>query len=150
MTQEEMLSQMEMMLQPLQQVNASQAETIKKLTEQNESLQSRIKELTAQVAWLNRQLFGRKSEKLPIIDPNYPDFFSGMLPENAQQIADAHDEAVEKITKTKEERRQEKKNRIMMEDLPVLEQVILTPDNLDTNLYPDSFISRRSSARNGA
>ena len=72
MTQKEMLSQMESMLQPLQQVNASQAETIKKLTEQNESLQSRIKELTAQVAWLNRQLFGRKSEKLPIIDPNYP------------------------------------------------------------------------------
>ena len=135
MTQEEMLSQMESMLQPLQQVNASQAETIRKLTEQNESLQSRIKELTAQVAWLNRQLFGRKSEKLPIIDPNYPDLFAGMLPENAQQTADAHDEAVEKIVKTKEERRQEKKNRIMMEDLPVLEQVILTPDNLDTNLY---------------
>ena len=135
MSQEEMLSQIESMLQPLQQVNASQAETIKKLTEQNESLQSRIKELAAQVAWLNRQLFGRKSEKLPIIDPNYPDLFSGMLPENAQQIADAHDEAVEKITKTKEERRQEKKNRIMMEDLPVLEQVILIPDNLDTNLY---------------
>ena len=135
MTQEEMLSQMEMMLQPLQQVNASQAETIKKLTGQNESLQSRIKELTAQIAWLNRQLFGRKSEKLPIIDPDYPDLFAGMLPENAQQIADAHDEAVEKIIKTKEERRQEKKNRIMMEDLPVLEQVILTPDNLDTNLY---------------
>jgi transposase len=135
MTQEEMLSQMEMMLQPLQQVNASQAETIKKLTEQNESLQSRIKELTAQVAWLNRQLFGRKSEKLPIIDPNYPDLFSGMLPDNAQQIAEAHDEAVEKIVKTKEDRRQEKKNRIMMEDLPVLEQVILTPDNLDETLY---------------
>ena len=135
MTQKEMLSQVETMLQPLQQVNASQAETIKKLTEQNESLQSRIKELTAQVAWLNRQLFGRKSEKLPIIDPNYPDLFAGMLPENAQQIADAHDEAVEKIVKTKEERRQEKKNRIMMEDLPVLEQVILTPDNLDETLY---------------
>jgi transposase len=135
MTQEEMLSQMEMMLQPLQQLNASQAETIKKLTEQNESQQSRIKELTAQVAWLNRQLFGRKSEKLPIIDPNYPDLFSGMLPDNAQQIAEAHDEAVEKIVKTKEDRRQEKKNRIMMEDLPVLEQVILTPDNLDKTLY---------------
>jgi transposase len=135
MIQKEMLSQMEMMLQPLQQVNASQAETIKKLTEQNESLQSRIKELTAQVAWLNRQLFGRKSEKLPIIDPNYPDLFAGMLPENAQQMADARDEAVEKIVRTKEERRQEKKNRIMMEDLPVLEQVILTPDNLDETLY---------------
>ena len=58
-----------------------------------------------------------------------------MLPENAQQIADAHDEAVEKIVKTKEERILEKKNRIMMEDLPVLEQVILTPDNLDETLY---------------
>ena len=135
MIQEEMLSQMEMMLQPLQQANASQAETIKKLTEQNESLQSRIKELTAQVAWLNRQLFGRKSEKLHIIDPNCPDLFAGMLPENAPQIADAHDAAVEKIVTTKEVRRQEKKNRIMMEDLPVLEQVILTPDNLDGNLY---------------
>jgi len=135
MTQEEMLSQMEMMLQPLRQVNASQAETIKRLTDQNESLQSRIKELTAQVAWLNRQLFGRKSEKLTVIDPNYPDLFAGMLPENAQQITEAHDEAVEKIVKTREERRQEKKNRVMMEDLPVLEQVILTPDNLDKNLY---------------
>jgi hypothetical protein len=71
-----------------------------------ESLNARIKELTAQVAWLNRQLFGRKSEKLPIIDPNYPDLFAGMLPENAQQIADARAEAVEKIVKTKEERRQ--------------------------------------------
>ena len=109
MIQEEMLAQMEMMLQPLQQANASQAETIKKLTEQNESLQSRIKELTAQVAWLNRQLFGRKSEKLHIIDPNCPDLFAGMLPENAPQIADAHDEAVEKIVTTKEVRRQEKK-----------------------------------------
>ena len=100
-----------------------------------DSLNSRIKELTAQVAWLNRQLFGRKSEKLPIIDPNYPDLFAGMMLENAQQITEAHDKAVETITKTKEERRQEKKNRIMMEDLPVLEQVILTPDNLDETLY---------------
>lgn len=34
MTQEEMLSQISAMLQPLQQVNASQSETIRKLTEQ--------------------------------------------------------------------------------------------------------------------
>ena len=135
MTQEEMLSQMEMMLQPLRQVNASQAETIKKLTGQNESLQSRIKELTAQVAWLNRQLFGRKSEKLPVIDPRQLPLFGDMQAEEALQANEARDAAVEKIAKTREERRQEKKNRVMMEDLPVLEQVILTPDNLDRNLY---------------
>lgn len=47
MTQEEMLSQMNSMLQSLQQVNASQAETIIRLTRQNESLQNRLNELTA-------------------------------------------------------------------------------------------------------
>ena len=129
------MEERDILLKTIESLNAS----IHTLSENHKkevgSLNARIKELTAQVAWLNRQLFGRKSEKLPIIDPNYPDLFAGMLPENAQQTADAHDEAVEKIVKTKEERRQEKKNRIMMEDLPVLEQVILTPDNLDTNLY---------------
>jgi len=54
MTQEEIISQINLMLQPLQQVNASQTETINTLTRQNESLQKRLNELTAQVAWLNR------------------------------------------------------------------------------------------------
>ena len=122
-------------MQTIESLNASIQTLSESHKKEVESLNARIKELTAQVAWLNRQLFGRKSEKLPVINPNQLDLFAGMLPENAQQIADAHDEAVEKIIKTKEERRQEKKNRIMMEDLPVLEQVILTPDNLDRNLY---------------
>ena len=129
------MEERDILLKTIESLNASIRTLSENHRKEVDSLNARIKELTAQVAWLNRQLFGRKSEKLPIIDPNYPDLFAGMLPENAQQIADARDEAVEKIVKTKEERRQEKKNRIMMEDLPVLEQVILTPDNLDTNLY---------------
>ena len=129
------MEEKEMLARTIETLNASIATLSENHKKEVDGLNARIKELTAQVAWLNRQLFGRKSEKLPIIDPSYPDLFAGMLPENAQQIADAHDEAVEKIIKTKEERRQEKRNRIMMEDLPVLEQVILTPDNLDTNLY---------------
>ena len=122
------MEERDILLKTIESLNASIQTLSENHKKEVESLNARIKELTAQVAWLNRQLFGRKSEKLPIIDPNYPDLFAGMLPENAQQIADAHDEAVEKIV-------QEKKNRIMMEDLPVLEQVILTPDNLDKNLY---------------
>ena len=129
------MEERDILLKTIESLNASIQTLSENHKKEVESLNARIKELTAQVAWLNRQLFGRKSEKLPIIDPNYPDLFAGMLPENAQQIADAHDEAVEKIVKTKEECRQEKKNRIMMEDLPVLEQVILTPDNLDKTLY---------------
>ena len=129
------MEERDILMKTIESLNASIQTLSENHKKEVESLNARIKELTAQVAWLNRQLFGRKSEKLPIIDSNYPDLFAGMLPENAQQIADAHDEAVEKIVKTKEERRQEKKNRIMMEDLPVLEQVILTPDNLDETLY---------------
>ena len=129
------MEESDILMHTIESLNASIRTLSENHKKEVDSLNSRIKELTAQVAWLNRQLFGRKSEKLPIIDPNYPDLFAGMLPENAQQIANAHDEAVEKIVKTKEERRQEKKNRIMMEDLPVLEQVILTPDNLDETLY---------------
>ena len=129
------MEERDILMQTIESLNASIHTLSENHKKEVESLNARIKELTAQVAWLNRQLFGRKSEKLPIIDPNQLDLFAGMLPENAQQIADAHDEAVEKIVKAREERRQEKKNRIMMEDLPVLEQVILTPDNLDRNLY---------------
>lgn len=135
MSLEEKFSQAEAMPQNMRQVNASLTEIIKKLTEQINLQEARIKELTAQVAWLNRQLFGRKSEKLNVIDPNWPDLFAGMYPEDAQQTAEARDEAVEKITKTKVDRKREKKNRVMMEDLPVLEQLILKPDNLDTEKY---------------
>ena len=124
------MEERDMLLKTIESLKASIATLSENHKKEVESQNARIKELTAQVAWLTRQLFGRTSEKLPIIDPNYPDLFAGMLPENAQQMADARDEAVEKIVRTKEERRQEKKNRIMMEDLPVLEQVILTPDNL--------------------
>ena len=50
-----------------------------------ESLNQRIKELTAQVAYLNRQLFGRKSEKLPVYDSNYPDLFAGQFADLMQR-----------------------------------------------------------------
>ena len=46
--------------------------TISSLSETNANLQKRIDELNAQVAWLNRQHFGRKSEKLAKYDPNQP------------------------------------------------------------------------------
>ena len=129
------MEEKDMLMKTIETLNAS----IQTLSENHKkevgSLQARIRELTAQVAWLNRQLFGRKSEKLPVMNPGQLDLFAGMPPENAQQINDARDEAVEKIVKTKEGRRQERKNRIMMEDLPVLEQVTLRPDNLDETLY---------------
>lgn len=55
--------------------------------------------MTAQVAWLNRQLFGRKSEKLRVYDPNMPDLFADEFSGLRQQAEEKRDEAVEKIEK---------------------------------------------------
>ncbi len=136
MTQEEMLSQMEEMPQPLQQVNASQAETIKKLTSQNESLQSRIKELQSQIAWLNRQLYGRKSEKLPVFDSGQLNLFAEELAALQAQADGQRDEAVARLPKEERLTPKEKRQvRQMTEDLPVLEQVRIRPEGIDEDLY---------------
>ena len=42
---------------------------------------------------------------------------------------------MEKIAKTPEDRRREKRNRAMMEDLPVLERVVITPEGVDEAFY---------------
>ena len=60
------MQEKEVLLQTIGALNS----TISSLSETNANLQKRIDELTAQVAWLNRQLFGRKSEKLAKYDPN--------------------------------------------------------------------------------
>lgn len=109
--------------------------TVSSLSATNNALQKRIDELTAQVAWLNRQLFGRKSEKLAAYDPSQLDLFSGQQPENAAEIMEARDKAVASLPKTTAERKRERKNRKMMEELPVLEKVVIEPEGIDMNLY---------------
>ena len=87
----------EILLKTIEGLNASLSSlsaTNKKQAEQNEKLQERIKELTAQVAWLNRQLFGRKSERLRIYDPNMPDLFADEFSGLLQLAEEKRDEAV--------------------------------------------------------
>ena len=57
-----MTAQEQQIMDSLQAMNKSQAESLRLQTEQIEQLQTRIKELTAQIAWFQRQMFGRKSE----------------------------------------------------------------------------------------
>ena len=109
--------------------------TVSSFSATNASLQKRIDELTAQVAWLNRQLFGRKLEKLAAYDPNQLDFFSGQLSEKASEIMEARDKAVASLPQTTAERKREHKNRKMMEELPALEKVVIEPEGIDMNLY---------------
>lgn len=125
------MTEKDIMMKTIETLNS----TVSSLSATNNSLQKRIDELTAQVAWLNRQLFGRKSEKLAAYDPNQLDLFSGQLPENATEIMEARDKAVDSLPETTAERKRERKNRKMMEDLPVLEKVVIEPEGIDMNLY---------------
>ena len=133
------MEEKEMLLKTIEGLNASVASlsaTNKKQAEQNEKLQERIKELTAQVAWLNRQLFGRKSEKLRVYDPNMPDLFADEFSGLRQQAEEKRDEAVEKIEKESvEDVKRNRQNRKMIEDLPVLETDTIEPKGVDLSLY---------------
>ena len=67
-----MNAQEQKMLETKQGMLASQAESLRLLTEQSiekdkiiKNLEQRVAELSAQLAWFQRQMFGRKSEKLP-------------------------------------------------------------------------------------
>lgn len=101
-----------------------------------DGLQARVKELTAQVAWLKRQLFGSKSKKLPVYDPNYPDLFADEFADLLKQAEGKRDEAVEQLPKEEEQTPKQKRQvHKMLEDLPVLETVRIKPEGIDESLY---------------
>ena len=60
-----MEEQINILLKTIDGLNATIASLSENHKKEVDSLNQRIKELTAQVAYLNRQLFGRKSERLP-------------------------------------------------------------------------------------
>ena len=124
----------------IQQVTAAFQVTIATMSAQHEkevnALNERIKELTAQVAWLNRQLFGRKSEKLPIYDPNYPDLFADQFASINKDAEEKRNEVVEKLPDDKPARAKKRDNRKILEDLPVLEREVLEPEEgVDLSIY---------------
>ena len=133
------MDEKDILLKTIEGLNASIASlsaTNKKQAEQNEKLQERVKELTAQVAWLNRQLFGRKAEKLPVYAPTMPYLFSDEFAGLQHQAEEKREEAVAKIEKGYlVEKKQKRQNRKMVEDLPVLETEIIEPTDMDLSLY---------------
>ena len=130
------MQERDILVKTIESLNASIQTLSENHRKEVESLNARIKELTAQVAWLNRQLYGRKSEKLPIIDPNYPDMFAAEFGDLLKQAEEKRDEAVGQLPKEdKQTARQKRQVRKMLEDLPVLVQVHLKPDGIDETLY---------------
>jgi len=128
-------AQQEQLLQA-QELNASLAEMNEQLTESNKQLTNKVNELLSQIAWFNRQFFGRKSEKLAHLDPNqlslFEEYFSTSQP--AEEIEEARQAAVEQITEPTVNRKEERRQRKMLEDLPVIE-VVIEPENVDFEKY---------------
>ena len=129
-------AQEQKMLEMMQEMLASQAESLRLLTEQiaekdriNKALEQRVAELSAQLAWFQRQMFGRKSEKIPLMDPNQMSLFDEPI---APEVVQAQEVATEQIEKeTQEERKQKRQNRKMMEGLKVIERIVLKPEGVD-------------------
>jgi len=115
-----------------QQIVVSQAESIKQLT-------GRIDELLSQIAWLNRQLFGRRSEKLACLDPNQMSLFDPLssVRQTAEEMEAARQAAVEQVEQTEApslERKNERRQRKLLENLPVVE-VVIEPEGVDMEKY---------------
>lgn len=147
----------------------SQAEQLRLLTETNarqseqlSGLQQRIDKLLAQIAWFTRQFYGRKSEKLSLLDPNQLSLFetAGAGPEQLEEIEAARAAAEEQIGPETKAGKKKRSNRDMLEGLPVIEEVI-EPEGVDKarykligeertrpwNLSPANYTSGRSCAR---
>ena len=116
--------------------HVSLKESNQQLTESNRQLTNRVNELLSQIAWLQRQLFGRKSEKLAHLDPNQPSLFEEYVPAvpSAEEIETARQSAVAQIEVTTVEKKKERCQRKLLEDLPVVE-VVIEPEGIDREKY---------------
>ena len=113
-------------------MTAEEQKMVDMLVQTNHELAAQVKELSAQLAWFQRQMFGRRSEKLPLMDPNQLSLFDEPI---APEVVQAQEEATEQIKKeTPEDKKQQRRNRKMMEGLPVLERIVLKPEEVD-NTY---------------
>ena len=74
-TMEQIIKSQQEQITSLLTTNRSLVESNEKLLKQTDTLQHKIQELLSQIAWLNRQLFGRRSEKLAALDPNQLSLF---------------------------------------------------------------------------
>lgn len=108
------------------------------LVEKVRTLKEENNDLKAQIAYLKRQLYGRKSEKCQPFDPSQPNFMQDLFPDwTPEDIEEPSKKAAEKICKEEKvaNRRQERRNRSMIENLPVLERRVIEPEGIDYDRY---------------
>lgn len=137
MTREDTLVQMiqslKEQLSVMAATNRKQNETIVSQAQTIEELRSTIVDLNASLAWLKRKVFGKMSEKCKPIkgDPMLP-FEYGDLEQVEAEIEEARNRAAAQITVPKVQiaGKTSRRNRVVMDDLPVV-TVVIEPEGLD-------------------
>ena len=124
-------------MEQLLDINRKQSEIISAQARTIEELRGTIVELNASLAWLKRKVFGKMSEKCKPVyngDPKLP-FDYGDLEQIEAEIEAARNKAAQIITpKPQVAGKTPRRNRIIMDDLPVV-TVIIEPENLDLDKY---------------
>jgi len=111
------------------EANAKQAEQLL-------AMQQKIDQLLAQLAWFTRQFFGKKSEKLALLDPNQLSLFEAATIEQQrlEEIEAARIAAQREIDTCAVEKNRQRSNRKLLENLPVVE-VVIEPESVDMENY---------------
>lgn len=100
---------------------------------QLEEMSVRIKELTAQLAWFQRRMFGRSSEKRMALD-GQPSLFDS-TGESVPVTGMEEEGPEEKPVRTVISRKGKHGSRENWENLPVLETIIHEPEDIDLGRY---------------
>lgn len=100
---------------------------------QIEEMSVRIKELTAQLAWFQRRMFGRSSEKRMMLDGQLTLFDNTEeCPSSTSMEEDGTGEKNERTVISRQGRHRSREN---WENLPVMETVVHEPENVDLERY---------------
>ena len=104
------------------------------LREQNKSLGEKMDHLLARLAWFERNFFGKKSEKVPPMDPNQLSLFHAEEVALVEQKEEESKQASEQIKESTPVVKKDRKVRMMIEGLRV-EEIVMEPENVDLTRY---------------
>lgn len=115
------------------------AKVIEKQSEQIAELTVEVKELRAQLAWFQRRMFGRSSEKNLALDGQTSLFdAAGIEIPTEQSPVDSTPEAddePEDVATAKKSRKGVSRKRQSWDNLPVMERRVIEPEGLDLSRY---------------
>lgn len=132
MTTEELLLQT---VASLTKTNEEQGRQLVVQSNQIAELTAELKKMAAQIAWFQRQMYGRKSERHIAID-NQPGLFDDLELEPASGTQEVPEPEVETVSYTRKKGRKGPGGaRQTWENLPVLETRTIEPQGVDLSRY---------------